>query len=240
MDFICWTPIIFSRSGFLRDEEGKPFLPKNIFTEAISSAITFYYIKKDREIENRVKNYLLKQPLKIKEIGKEVKKIVLSKYPVLNDLQIPDRIYLPEKDIKTEYIEIFDLKEWIDIKGFKTEVFKGIISVEIKSSHIEKIKAAAHSYAEALAKIEHSFLKEHPLSSDFYEPLINEIKKWDIPLRTGMWTETAFKGDLLFFWKIKEVRERIIKELKEDIRPRYVLYIPKEKQTTGWAELKIK
>jgi len=81
-------------------------------------------------------------------------------------------------------------------------------------------------------------LKEHPLSSRFYEPLINDIKKWQIPLRVGMWTEVSFKGDLLFFWRIKEVREKLIKQLKTDIRPRYVLYLPDEKQTTGWVEIK--
>ncbi|SNZ03248.1 hypothetical protein SAMN06265182_0331 [Persephonella hydrogeniphila] len=240
MEFICWTPVIFSRSGFPRDEEGKPFLPKNLFIESITSAIIFYYIKKDREIENKLRNILLKEPLNIKNLGKKIKEAVLDKYPVLDQLYIPEKTYIPQKYIKTEYVEIFDLKKWIDIKGFKTEIFKGTVPIEIKSPYIEKIKAAAHSYAEALAKIEHSLLKGHPLSSYFYEPLINEIKKWDIPLRTGMWTEVAFRGDLLFFWRIKEVREKIMKELKTDIRPRYVLYLPKEKQTTGWTELKIK
>ncbi|NPA58343.1 MAG: hypothetical protein GXN94_03495, partial [Aquificae bacterium] len=78
----------------------------------------------------------------------------------------------------------------------------------------------------------------HPLAKLFYEPLIDRMKKWDIPLRVGMWTEVSFKGDLLFFWRIKEVREYLIKKLKVDIRPRYVLYLPKEKQTTGWIEIK--
>ncbi len=239
MELICWTPVIFGRKGFPRDEERKPFLPKNVFTEAITSAVIFYYIKKDREIEHKVKKYLLKEGLNIKEVSKDVKEIVLSKYPVLDNLSIPERVYLPEKDIKEEYIEVFDLKDWIDVKGFKTEVFKGILNIDITSPYIQKIKAAAHSYAEALARMEHSLLKDHPLAKLFYEPLINEMKKWDIPLRLGMWTEVSFKGDLLFFWKIKEVREKLMKELKVDIRPRYVLYLPREKQTTGWTELKI-
>ncbi|WP_456465558.1 hypothetical protein [Persephonella sp.] len=240
MELVCWTPVIYNRQGFPRDREGKPFLPKNIFVEAITSAVIFYYVKKDKEIENRVKKYLLGKDIKFDEVSSKVKTIIFSKYPVLDQLEIPEKVYLSEKEIQKKYIEIFDLKNWEDIKGFKTEVFKGIIPLEIKSPHIEKLKAAAHSYGEALAKIEHSFLKEHYLSSLFYEPLINGIKKWDIPLRIGMWTEVSFKGDLLFFWRIKEVRERVLKQLKTDIRPRYVLYIPDEKQTTGWTELKIK
>ena len=240
MELICWSPVIFGRKGFPRDDEGKPFLPSNVFKEAITSAVIFYYIKKDREIENKVKKYLLKSGLNIKEVSKDIKDIVLEKYPILDNLEIPERTYLPEKEIKEEYIEVFDLKEWIDVKGFKTEVFKGIIPLDVKSPYLEKIKAAAHSYGEALARIEHSFLKEHPLAKIFYEPLINDMKKWDIPLRIGMWTEVSFKGDLLFFWRIKEIREKLLKELKVDIRPRYILYLPKEKQTTGWTELKIK
>ena len=240
MELICWTPVIFNRHGFPRDEEGKPFLPRNLFTEAITSAVIFYYVKKDKEIENKVKKYLLSSDVKFEEVSNTVKEIVLNKHPVLDQLEIPEKTYIPEKDIQERYIEVFDLKNWEDIKGFKTEVFKGIISLEIKSPHLEKLKAAAHSYAEALAKIEHTFLKDHPLASIFYEPLINDLKKWDIPLRIGMWTEVSFKGDLLFFWRIKEVREKLLKELKVDIRPRYVLYLPQEKQTTGWAEIKIK
>jgi len=237
MKLLTWTPIVFSRKGFPRDKEGKPFLPRNFFEEAIISAVIFYYIKKDKEIENKVKKYLMKENLNLKEISKDIKNIVLEKYPILDNLDIPEITYLKDGKIEERYIEVFDLKEWIDIKGFKTEVFIGSVELDIKSPHIEKLKAAAHSYAEALAKMEMGFLKEHYLVEKFYKPLLNELKKWEIPLRLGLWTETSFKGDLLFFWRIKEVREKLLKELKIDIRPRYVLYIPKEKATTGWAEL---
>ena len=240
MHLLTWTPIVFGRNGFPRDEKGMPFLPSNVIKEAITNAVIFYYIKKDKEIENKVKAYLLKGNLNINDIVKDIKNIVLEKYNILKELEIQEKIPLPQENIKEEYIEIFDLKKWIDIKGFKTEIFKGIVEVEIKSPNIEKIKAAAHSYAEALAKMEHSMLKDHPLASEFYEPLINEIKTWEIPLRAGMWTEVKFGGNLLFFWKIKEVREKIMKDLKIDIRPRYVLYLPRENQTTGWIELKNK
>jgi hypothetical protein len=238
MEIISWTPTIYSRKGFLKDKNNKPYLPKETFIEAIESAVIFYFVKKDKEIEHKVKNYLLKEKLNLYTVSKKIKEIVLSKHPVLDNLELPEKVYLPKNDIKEEYVEIFDLKNWIDIKGFKTEIFKGIVNLEITSPHLDKIKAAAHSYTEALAKMEHSLLKDHPLAQLFYEPLISDLKKWEIPLRVGLWTETEFKGDLLFFWKIKEVREKIMKELKVDIKPRYVLYLPKEKQTTGWLEMK--
>ncbi len=237
MYLTTYTPIMFSRNGFPRDKAGNPYLPGNVIKEALESATIFYYIKKDREIENKVKNYLTTEKLRLKEISKKVKEFVFKKHPVLENLNLPEIIYLPEKNIREEYIEIFDLKEWIDLKGFKTEVFTGVLEINISSPHIEKLKSAAHSYAEALAKMELSFLKEHPLSEIFYQPLINNLKKWEVPLRIGMWTEVTFKGDLLFFWRIKEVRERIIKDLGIDIRPRYILYLPRLKQTTGWSYL---
>jgi hypothetical protein len=238
MQLICWTPVIYSKKGFKRDENNKPFLPGEVIKEAITSAVIFYYIKKDKEIENKVKKYLLKDELNLDEVSKDVKEIVLNKYPILDNLEIEDKIYLPEDEIKKEYIELFDLKKEQEVKRFQTETFKGIIDINIKSPHIEKIKVAAHSFAEALAKIEHSMLKDHPLGQNFYEALLNDIKTWEIPLRIGMWTKVSFKGNLLFFWRIKEVREKLLKELKIDIRPRYIIYIPKEKQTTGWIELK--
>jgi hypothetical protein len=237
MKLVAWTPIIFSRKGFPRDEENRPFLPRNVFEEAITSAVIFHHLKKDKALANKVKKYLTTKGLKLEEIAADVKRMVLEKYPIMEELKIPERVYLPEEKVRTEYVEVFDLKEKVDVKGFRTEVFKGTVEVEIDSPHIEKLKAAAHSYAEALARMEKDLLEDHPLAELFYNELLNEIKRWEIPLRLGMWTEVHFKGDLLFFWKVKEVREFIIRELGIDIRPRYVLYLPKERATTGWCEL---
>jgi len=124
MKLFCWTPVIFKRDGFPRDKDGMPFLPKNVFTEAITSAVIFYYIKKDREIQNKIKKYLLSSETKLDEISTRLKEIVLNKYPILDNLHLPERTYLPEENIKERYIQVFDLKNWEDVKGFKTEVFK--------------------------------------------------------------------------------------------------------------------
>ncbi len=238
MLLLSWTPFIFSRNGFPRDNKGNPFLPGNVITESIKTAIVFYYIKKDKEIERKVKNLVLGENLNLNHLVKSIRDIVFSKYNLLDNFEIQERIYLNPEKIRLSYVEVFDLKEWIDIRGFKTEVYKDNLNIEINIPSIEKVKAACHSYAEALAKIEHSFLKEHPLAKLFYEPLINELKHWELPLRIGLWTEVRFGGNLLFFWKIKEVREKFIKKHNIDIRPRYVLYFPKEKATSGWSELR--
>jgi len=234
-----WTPFVFDRKGFPRDGEGRPFVPSNLIEGALKSAAVYYYIKKDREIENKVKNFLLKENLDPKTVVKEVRNIVFDKYPIFKNLKVQEKIYLNPEKIKQEYIEVFDLKEWIDIKGFKTEVYQDSLEVEVEIEDIDKVKAAAHSYAEGLAHMEKSMLKDHPLAEEFYAPLISEMKHWEIPLRIGMWTENHYRGTLLYFWRIKEVREKFLKEHKIDIRPRYILYLPKEKQTTGWSELKI-
>ncbi len=238
MELITQTPLVFSRKGFPRDGEDKPYLPGDTLKEAITSAVIFHSIKRDKQLEQKVKKYLTSKGLKLKEIAQEVKRMVFEKHPILDSLQIPEKVYLPAEKITRERIEILDLKKKEDVGHFTTEIFKGRIEVNIDFSPYEKLKSACHSFAEALAHIERNFLREHPLGERFYEELLNEIKRWEIPLRVGLWTEVHFKGDLLFFWKIKEVREFLIKELGIDIRPRYVLYIPKENVTVGWAELR--
>ena len=234
---IFWTPTSFEKIGFLEDENGK-FIPRNAILEALESAVVFYYIKKDKELERLITKYLMQKP-KLKEISKEVKKRVFKKYPVLEGIEIPEKIYLSEENISNELVKVFDLEKKEFMKSFKTEVFKGVLdNVQIKSENIEKIKTACKSYARALAEYEHKELK----GSEF-EDLIVEIQnsianEWDIPVRIGHWTNTPYKGDLLFFWKIKDVRKYLIKELNIDIRPKDVLYLPRTNEFLGWGEIK--
>ncbi len=236
---LTWTPVIASKSGFPRDEKGNPFLPGDLIREAIVSAAIYYYIKKDREIESRVKNYLLKKGLDPEEVIDRVKSIISEKYPILKDLIIPEKIRIPKEKIHRIRAEVFNLKRWEEEETLQVESFKGTLEIPIASPHMEKIKAAGHSFCEGLARMEMDLLEDHPLVERFYKPLLNDIKKWEIPLRIGMWTLTRYKGHLLFFWKIKEVREALIRELKIDIRPESILYLPREECTTGWCELKI-
>ena len=234
---IFWSGTSFEKNGFLEDDNGK-FLPRNAILEALESAVVFYYIKKDREIENLVKKYLTTKP-KIKEVSREIKKIVFKKYPILEGIEIPEKIYLPKENISKELVKVFDFEKKEFTDSFKMEIFKGVLEdVHVKSENIEKIKTACKSYARALAEYEHKELK----GSEF-EDLIVEIQnsianEWEIPIRVGHWTNTPYKGDLLFFWRIKEVREYLIKELDIDIRPKDVLYLPRTNEFLGWGEIK--
>ena len=234
---IFWSATSFEKEGFLEDENGK-FLPRNAILEALESAALFYYIKKDKELENLVKKYLLNRP-KLKEISKEVKKRVFEKYPILDGIEIPEKIYLQNENISNELVKVFDLEKKDFVKSFKTDVYKGVLEdVKIKSSHMEKIKNACLAYSRALAEYEHKALKDTELEDLIVEIQNNIANEWEIPIRVGHWTNTPYKGDLLFFWRVKEVRDYLLKHLHIDIRPKDVLYLPRTNEFLGWGEIK--
>ncbi|WP_456396353.1 hypothetical protein [Desulfurobacterium sp.] len=239
MKLLTWTPMAFYKKRFPRDREGRSFIPANAFKEAFTSAVIYYYIKKDKEIEHRIKNYLFKKGLKPEKIIDRIKEIISEKYSILKEIELPEKVFIDERELYETRAVVFDLKRWEDVAEFEIEVFKGEVEVPLKTSHLEKLKAACHSYCEALANMEKKMLKDHPLAESFYIPLTNSIKKWEIPLRMGMWTDLRFKGHLLFFWRIKEIRNKLFEELKTDIRPTKIIYLPKEKTTAGWCELSI-
>ncbi len=235
---IAWNAIAYEKGEFLRDENGV-FIPRNEFIEAIESALVFYLIKKDKALENTLKSYILKlkKDFKIKSLAKEIKKKVFEKYPI--DIIIDEKVYLPKDGIKKTLIKRFDFEQKEFVEEFQVETFKGVIEdFTFESSSMQLIKNALVSYARALADIEHKELKE-----TFLEEHIIELKnlianEWDNTLRVGRWTKTPYKGDLLFFWKVKEVRQRLLRDFKIDIRPKDILFIPKEKEFLGWCELK--
>lgn len=76
--------------------------------KSIQNAITYYYTTKDKEIENKIKKYLLSNPKSIEEIKKEVKNIIFQKYPIINEIEIKN-IDIGEK--KTHLIKVFDLEK---------------------------------------------------------------------------------------------------------------------------------
>jgi hypothetical protein len=234
---IFWTPTSFEKEGFLEDENGK-FLPRNAILEALESAALFYYIKKDKKLENLVKKYLLNRP-KLKEIAKEVKKRVFEKYPILEGIEIPEKIYLQNENISNELVKVFDLEKKDFVKSFKTDVYKGVLEdVKIKSNNMEKIKNACLAYSRALAEYEHKALKDTEFEDLIVEIQNNIANEWEIPIRIGHWTNTPYKGDLLFFWRVKEVRDYLLKHLHIDISPKDVLYLPRTNEFLGWGEIK--
>ncbi|NPA39696.1 MAG: hypothetical protein GXO57_04550 [Thermodesulfobacteria bacterium] len=235
MKILCWTPVICDKKGFPKN--GSPYLPGKKLKEAIESALVYYYIKKDKALENRVKHYLLKEKLEPEEVAKEVKKLVWEKQDWVKSIKFPEKIPISKEGITERLVEVFDLEKWRDVEDFKVESFKGEIELEFSEEVAEKLKAPCMSYAEALAKMEASMLKDHPLVEKFYHPLLNQLKRWKAPIRLGLWTEVKYEGNLLFFWRIKEVRERILRDYGIDIRPKRVLFFPREKATAGWCEI---
>ena len=234
---IFWSATSFEKEGFLEDENGK-FLPRNAILEALESAALFYYIKKDKELENLVKKYLLNRP-KLKEISKEVKKRVFEKYPILEGIEIPEKIYLQNENISNELVKVFDLEKKDFVKSFRMDVYKGVLEdVKIKSNNMEKIKNASLAYSRALAEYEHKALKDTELEDLIVEIQNNIANEWEIPIRVGHWTNTPYKGDLLFFWRVKEVRDYLLKHLHIDISPKDVLYLPRTNEFLGWGEIK--
>ena len=238
MHLITWTPILLAENGFPRDGRGNPFIRGSVLKEAILNAATYYYVKKDREIEAKVRTYLLREELEPTKVVEDIKEILQDKYLFLKELEIPEKISLSDGEIYETTVEVFDLKKQIEVNDFRSEVFRGTIELEISFPDLSKLKAIGHSYCESLCRAEMSMLKNHPLIEDFYVLMLNGIKKWDIPLRVGMWTEDFLQESLLFFRKVKEIRKKLMEKLKIDIRPKRVLYLPAEKCTVGWCELK--
>ena len=119
------------------------------------------------------------------------------------------------------------------------DVYKGVLEdVKIKSNNMEKIKNACLAYSRALAEYEHKALKDTELEDLIVEIQNNIANEWEIPIRVGHWTNTPYKGDLLFFWRVKEVRDYLLKHLHIDIRPKDVLYLPRTNEFLGWGEIK--
>jgi len=230
--------ILPQKGEFLRDEQG-PYIQRNEILEAIESALVFYLIKKDKALEAKVKKLILATDTrpKLKALAKEIKKEVFAKYPYTEDLEIPQKIYLNADEIHKVAVERFDVKKREFTERFESEAFKGVVEdFAIQSPHLQKIKTALLSFARGLAEYEHDELK-----GTILEPYIAELQnlianEWENTLRIGEWTTTPYKGDLLFFWRIKEVREKLLKEFHLDIRPKDILFIPKYKEFAGWCE----
>jgi len=56
-------------------------------------------------------------------------------------------------------------------------------------------------------------------------------------LRLGYWTDDPYRGKLLAFWRVPEVRRALRQHLGRaaDPRPRTVLYAPGVRRTLGWV-----
>jgi hypothetical protein len=235
--FIAWNAIAFENKEFLRDENGI-FIPRNEFLESIHSALIFYLIKKDKALENSVKKHILSLDTKAKllELAKDIKEQVFQKHPI--EINLDEKIYLPSQGVKKRVIKRFDFQSKDFVEEFEVEVFKGVVEdFTIETSHEQLLKNALLSYAKALAEMEHKALKDTPLEKAIIEVQNLIANEWQNSLRLGRWTSAIHKGDLLFFWRVKELREKLLKEFHIDIRPQDTFYIPSDKTLVGWSEI---
>jgi len=239
MKLLTWSPVLLSSKRF-PEENGKKFIPGSEVKEAIKDALVYYFLKKDKALNTKVKNYIKRhKKASLRKLVREVEKMVFeAEKEFVESIEVPEKVYLPSEGIKEKVVEIYDLKRKDFKDYFKSEVFEGIAEVEVKVNNYEKLKTACHSYAEALAHAELTLVRNHPMGEIFHRNLLSEMKNWELPLRVGFWTTAPFGGRLFWFWGDKEIRNGIRRLYKLDIRPRNVVYIHSDKKTAGWTEVK--
>ncbi len=235
MKLLCWTPLTLAEKKFPRSGD-KAFVPAQVLRNAFINAFVYYSLKKDKALEKRVEKFLLEEDFTADEAVRFVEEEVFKKNPRLENLKVSDAPLSTEKVVNARLV-LLDLKKQEDIKSFVAEVYTGSAPLEIEFEDINHLRSACHSFAEALAHAELTLVRDHPLADTFYRPLMGELKNWFIPLRTGYWCESPLEEKLFWFWGNKPVRERVRRLLGRDIRPRRVLYYPRERQTLGWTEV---
>ncbi|NPA50519.1 MAG: hypothetical protein GXO02_02700 [Epsilonproteobacteria bacterium] len=235
---IAHCGITFENFDFLEDENDF-FMPKNEVVEAIESALLFYFTKRDRKFQNFLKRSIfgIKKKSDLKELAKVMREELFRRYEI--EIDAPKKIYLEKDNIERVEVRRFEYDKGDFSASFSAKIYKGVIKdIKITSKYLdqEKIKLAFLGYSQALANYEHKRLKGSILEK-YIANLQNTIaNEWESALRVGAWTKSPSKGDLLFFWRIKEVREYLLREFGFDILPRDTFFVPKYKEFLGWCE----
>lgn len=231
---LAHTPLAAGKEGFPK-KEGRPFFPGALLKEALETALFFYALGKDPEFAELVRVFLLAGRFdQISSVRDFLLERLRERYAELSELEVPERIFLPE--ISSRRVLVVDLEKGEVLKRKEHQVFIGVLPLEIELPGV--FKYAGLSFCEALARAELRRLREKiPALVPFYEELTNRLRRMEVPLRAGYWTEDVFSGLLLAYWRVKEVREVIKRRLREDPLPRTLLYSPKDRATFGWIEL---
>ncbi len=231
---LLWSPLLPSlrkREKYLYGSELRKFF---------KTAFIFYSLKKDTKLRNEIRHYILthKRTSLTQFLRFIQEKTLTDKRELLEDISIPERVALDDKGFRKRDLFIYDLKHnKLSFFG-KVYTYEGIVELPFKTSHYERVKAASHSYIEALIHAEYTLARGKGKIEDFYLELSSSVKAWDIPLRIGVWSQNPVSSRLFWFWADKEVRERVRKLYKIELRPYKLFYIPLENKTLGWSEVK--
>jgi hypothetical protein len=232
---IAWSAIAPTNGAFKRDEN-RAYIDGNEIKNSIEAAILFYMVKKDKNLQHLIKSHLLKFK-NLDSVAKEIKEIAFSKNNF--KIELDDKIYLPREGIKKVWIDIFNLEAKKFEDSFKSEVFRGVIDLKIDFSDENLIKNALLSFSRSFSEHLHKSLKDTPLEEAIINIQNQIANEWENSLILGKISKSEIKKEFLFFYKIKEVRDRILKDLKYDILPKDIFYISGSKELLGWCELKI-
>ena len=183
-------------------------------------------------MEKRVKKAILSA--KSKDEVFEVALSLKNEFSQKLDIEIEDKIYLNGGNISKKEILVIDLDSKEVKESFQAQTFIGQIDIEIKN--IFSFKAALTSYARAVGEFIHHHLKESPFEESITQIQNQIANEWNIALLIGNWHKNSKKDELFFFWRIKEVRDKLIKDFNLDIKPNFVYYSKKDKSFTNWCE----
>ncbi|AEH44679.1 hypothetical protein Thein_0801 [Thermodesulfatator indicus DSM 15286] len=231
---VAHTPLAAEAKGFPR-EGGKPYFPGQLLRESIEEALFFYALGKHPDFAELVRVFLMAGNFdKIASVKDFLLERLRERYLELQELVLPEKIWLEE--ITSRLVHTIEVSTGRILKKREHQVFIGVAEFEAEIPQV--MKYAGLSYCEGLARAELRHLRETMSKLvPFYEDLTNRLRNFQIPLRTGYWTDDPFGGLLLAYWRVKEVREVIKRRLKRDPLPETVLYSPKDKATFGWIEI---
>ncbi|MRJ05943.1 MAG: hypothetical protein C6I01_00260 [Epsilonproteobacteria bacterium] len=238
---ICWYPVSVSRKGIPSDHRGR-YLPGKLVGDYLERAVTYYYLKKDKNLQNRFKKEVLKRG--VEKIDSQLywwlKKEVALNYPVLEGSKIPEKIYIDCHRVSKELIKFFNGEEKGFIRREWREVFSGVVEESgIQFPDWEKIKIPVQSYSRALGEYLHKLVKKTQLEGVVAEVQNQIANNWEISLLLGEWTTPTPNPLFLHLWSIKELREKLQKE-NPHFFPKILFYIPRLNLLTGWSQLEPK
>ncbi len=237
MKLVTYTPVILQEKA----ENEVTYFPGKKIRESILLSLIAYTTRKEGRLRSKIKNYIFKGEYKnIEELLKKLEEEILAFWPWLQKIKIPD---IKVEGLEKRRVIVFDIRTEELIEDTQMIVFKGEIEIgdiKLLEDEYTKLSNALRSFAEALASFEWKVVKDTiPSLSDFYMELKGEwVKKHQFPLRVGYWSDDPYLGWLFSFWRVKEIREYLVKHLKKDPYPERIIYSPKERATFGWAYLK--